>query len=353
MEHKMKRVVAVLLAFVVVAAVAGGCAAKTATSGTTKTTTGATIANPMRTYYYCGTLNAHPYFYDVYQGFKWAANELNCTIYKVGPDTLDPVAQTAAIQQTIAKKPNGIITPLYDSSPIPAIKSAMSAGIPVIVLEANVEGDNGAYAYVGADNIAYGEQVGQELLKVGTSGKIVVCGNWGANNTDQNLQGFTTAIAGSGWTIIGKVDDKATSQDAITAGKTAINNYPTMTCMVGMDSSSGGGIVEAMKELNKPAGSYTVVCKDREDAILQGIQDGYISTAVINKSAAMAYQAVLLLQAYNNFGMDKIPVSSDNKAAGVSPMAVNNFVGGVVITKANVKYFLSSNIPEVKSSLFK
>lgn len=313
---------------------------------------GETLANPHRTYYYCGTLNSHPYFNDVYNGVKWAANAFGCDIIKVGPDTIDAVAQAEAIEQSIAKNPDGIITILYDATPLPAIEKAMAADIPVVVIEANVE-NNGAMAYCGADNIDYGKEVAKQLLAVADSGKLVVSGNWGATNTDDNLVGFEQQLEGSGWEILGKVDDKANSEDAIEAAKAALNNYPDMTALIGMDSSSGGGIVTALKELGYEPGEILVVCKDREDAILEGIQEGYITTAIANKSATMAYQAVLLLQAYNNFGMDTVPVTSDNKAAGVSPMSTNNFTGYGIITADNVEYFLADNIPVVDAPTFK
>ena len=350
-----KKLIAIIVVVMMIALAIAGCGGSGggSSSGGGGASGGPTLDNPDRTYYYCGQLNAHPYFNDVYLGVKWAANQLNCTIIKVGPDTFDPVAQSEAIEQCIAKNPDGIMTPLYDPAPLPAIAKAMDAGIPVVVFEADLEGDNGAMAYVGSDNFAYGEQLADELLKVAPGGKLAAVGNWGATNTDQNWDGFVAGIEGSGWEVAGKYDDQVNAEGAIAAAKDAINNNPDVTALLGFDSSAGGGIVQALKELGKGPGEYIIVCKDREDAILEGVAEGYISAAIINKSAAMAYQAVLLLHAYNNFGMDNVPVTTDNRAAGVSPMAQNNFVGQAVITKDNVDYFLSDNMPDIQSDLFK
>ena len=58
----------------------------------------------------------------------------------LGPNDYDTAKEAAAIEQTIPKKPDGIMVPLWDSAPVPAIKKAMAAGIPVVAdLERNVD----------------------------------------------------------------------------------------------------------------------------------------------------------------------------------------------------------------------
>jgi ribose transport system substrate-binding protein len=52
--------------------------------------------------------------------------------------------------------------------------------------------------------------------------------------------------------------------------------------------------------------------------------------------------AIELLEAYNDskIGLADVPISTNNKSAGVTPMPENVFMGTVVVDKNNVEYFL-------------
>ena len=73
-------------------------------------------------------------------------------------------AQTETVEQSIAKHPDGIVAVLWAS--IPPIKKAMAAGIPVVVVEANLP-DSGAMSFVGLDNYQAGADTAKELIKLG------------------------------------------------------------------------------------------------------------------------------------------------------------------------------------------
>ena len=96
-------------------------------------------------------LNTHPYFLDTWLGIEYTKKELNVDITVLGPNDYDTAEEAAAIEQTIPKKPDGIMVPLWDSAPVPAIKKAMAAGIPVVAVYTTVP-DSGALGYVGLDN---------------------------------------------------------------------------------------------------------------------------------------------------------------------------------------------------------
>lgn len=118
----------------------------------------------MRTYYFVGVVNAHPYWLDAKLGFAFAEKVFNCNIIWVGPQTWDIPAQVQAMEQTIPKKPDGIVTCLFDSEPVPGVKRAMKAGIPVVVINATVP-DSGAFSYVGMRNSEAGIEAAKLLMK--------------------------------------------------------------------------------------------------------------------------------------------------------------------------------------------
>ena len=297
-------------------------------------------------YYYVGVNNNHPYWYDVHQGFEYAAHQLGVTVVKAGVDTWDPQGQASALEQVITKAPDGIIVPVFDASILPALDQAAEAGIPVVAIEATIEGAN-VLSYIGLDNYDSGKKTAQKLIEFGgDTGKVVVMGNWGASNTDAKLQGFEDYLAAnSSWEIIAKLDDKAVTETAIEQAKTAFNNYSDMTAIVGLDSSSGAGIGTAMEELSKEPGSITAIVHDREVQTLEYIELGYLDCTLINKTASMPFQALLTLQGITQYGMMNLPLSGDNVAAGVNPVPEVNYNGTVYITQENVTNFMSENMP--------
>jgi ABC-type sugar transport system substrate-binding protein len=301
------------------------------------------FAGDKRSYIFAAGVLGHPYWNAAYQGFDYAAQKFGVDIKRVGPQDWNPPAQAEAVEQSIAKKPDGIIAVLWDGSSIPPIKKAMAAGIPVVVIEANLP-DSGAMAFIGLDNYQAGADTAKELIKLGgESGKVVALGNWGASNTDAKYRGFSDYLAAhSKWTILGKVDDKGTTNPAIEAAKSMLNTYNDATGVVGLDSSAGTGLGLAAEELRMDISKLTIVVNDREDAVLDYIHKGVIGASILNKTALEAYMAIELLEAYNDskIGLADVPISTNNKSAGVTPMPENVFMGTVVVDKNNVEYFL-------------
>ncbi|MCB1445371.1 MAG: substrate-binding domain-containing protein [Rhizobiaceae bacterium] len=303
-----------------------------------------------RTYIYASQLQGHPYLLDSLLGMDYAQSKFGVTVERLGPQGWDPVAGAEAVEQAIARKPDGIITTLWEPGAVPGIRRAMEQGIPVIVIEAVTPDNGGALTFIGLDNYAAGEDTAKELIKRGgDSGKLVVSGNWGASNTDAKLKGLTDYLAAnSKWEIVGRVDDKATTSTAIDAAKTMFNTYPDLTAVVGLDSSSGSGICLAAEELEKDISGLTVIVHDREDAVLECINDGVIDATIINKTALQAYLAVEMLEAYNDkkVGLADVPISDDNKAAGVNPFPAAVYMGTEVIDQENVKHFMRASLPK-------
>jgi ribose transport system substrate-binding protein len=349
MEESMKSKWSLVLVIALVFALtltACGTAATTEPSSTAVPAGTTTSEKSDVVYYYVGVNNNHPYWYDVHQGFEYAAHELGVTVIKAGVDTWDPQGQAAALEQIITKAPDGIIVPVFDASILPGLEAATKAGIPVVAIEATIEGAS-VVSYIGLDNYDSGKKTAQKLIEYGgDTGKVVVMGNWGASNTDAKLKGFEDYLAAnSTWEVIAKLDDKAVTETAIEQAKTAFNNYTDMTAIVGLDSSSGAGIGTAMEELGKEPGSITAIVHDREVQTLDYIQKGYLNCTLINKTASMPFLALQILQGITQYGMMGLPLSGDNKAAGVNPVPETCYNGTVFITKDNVANFMKDSMP--------
>jgi ribose transport system substrate-binding protein len=321
------------------------CAKKeTETAEAMKEATGPKVK---RHYYYIGAVNAHPYFLDAFLGVEYAKERLGVDITVLGPNDYDMTAMVAAIEQTIPKKPDGILTMCWDSTPVPAIKKAMAAGIPVITMFTTVP-DSGALTYIGLDNYQSGVVTGEQLIKRGgTKGKLGIIMNAGASNTEAKKAGALAALEGTDWEVVVQAEDKANTEVAIEAAKSMFNAHPELTGILGLDSSSGTGIGRAIEELGIDASDMTIVVHDREDVTLEYIEKGIIDATIEAKTALPPYLAVYLLEDYNDRkkGND-VPISRNNWESGVSSMPRNIYVGAVVIDQSNVQNFLRKNMPK-------
>lgn len=351
-----KRVVAMVMTTAMVMLSMAGCSQGTAPApqGETQSTQAAADSGAQqRTYYYVGINHNHPYWYDVHQGFEFAVDQFGCKVVKTGPDDFDFMAQAEALEQAITKKPDGIIVPIFDASILPGIKKAKEAGIPVIAIESTMEGAD-TDTYIGLDNVEAGSKTASKLIETaGDSGKVVILGNFSAANTAQKLKGFKEYLsANSSWEVLAELDDDVNTETALETAKTAFNNYPDMTAIVGLDSSSGAGIGGAMEELKREPGSITAIVHDREVATLEYIQKGYLNCTLVNKTASMPYEAIAVLEQLTNHHAEGIPICADNIASGVNPIPSNMYTGIVFVTHDNVENFMAENMKKLDSNLY-
>ena len=339
MKHG-KKLAALTLSLALLATTLAGCGDSGSGAGTPAPDAGGagSTATEQKTYYYVAPGLGQPFTYDMILGFKYAAAEFGCKIIPMGADDWNSQTACAALEQVIPKKPDGIITAAWDAAMNPGIEKAMDAGIPVILVEAH--SGNPGNLYIGLDNTDTGRETADALIDLaGDSGKLLVIGNWGSTNIDEKYIGLKEVLADTNWEILGDQDSAAAAETALQAAKDLLSNHPDATAFVGLDSACGAAIATAMEELNMAPGSITVVCADREDAMLEYIKSGYIQASLTNRTAAMCYMAVQYLESVTKYGFMDVPITGDNAGSGVSPFPVHVSTGNVVITKDNVNNF--------------
>lgn len=298
-----------------------------------------------KTYYYVAPGLGQPYSIDMIKGLQFAAEKYDCKIIAQGANDWNSDTACAALEQAIAKGPDGIVTAAWDAAMNPGIQKAKEAGIPIVVVEAE-SGECGDL-YIGLDNVDAGRETAQTLIDLaGTEGKLLVIGNWGSTNIDQKFEGLKEVLADTNWEIVGDQDSEADAATALQAAKDLLSANPDVTAFVGLDSACGGGIAGAMEELGMDPGSLTVVCADREDAMLDYIADGYIQAALTNRTAAMMDIAVSFLDNVNNHDFLTVPVTGDNEASAISVWPLKIFTGNVVINSDNVENFYHDALGE-------
>ena len=350
----MRKVIATGIMMSMIACALAGCGSN-ASSETKSTTESADVVAvesekvSKRTYYYVAPYQSIPYCVDMHYGFEYAVNQLDGAVemYCIGPDDGDTDAAADALEQVIAKNPDGIIVACWDNNMNAAVEKARAAGIPVVCVESYSDVDYDFY--IGLDNYTTGQETGEQLVKyAGDSGKLLVIGNWGSTNIDDKLRGLEDYLAAyPGWQVLGTEDGDCDTETSIQAASNLLTKYGSeVTAFVGLDSACGGAIATAMEEQGYDAGSMTVICADREDAMIEYIKNGYITASLCGQTASMCSFAVMYLEMLNAYDLNQAPVTADNEAAGISVLPDRFYTQNVVITKDNADLFLHENIDD-------
>lgn len=290
-------------------------------------------------YVYLSNVTDVPFWIDAKNALVAAGKYLGVKTEFTGPTTADAQAEAAALDQIIARRPAGIMVfPPDTTTLIPGINRAVDAGIPVITMIGDVPGSK-RFAHIGIDNYRSGEEGAKLLAKaIGGRGKVVV-GTFQAAGVLDRMRGYKDYIAKHypDMQVVGVVDDHADPSYAPQAYAAAISAHPDLAGIGGTDGDSGAGAARAVIEAGKK-GKIKIVAQDRNEDMLNYIQDGTIYGSIAQKTYMETWLAVSLLYwLYHNVGPAQM--LPDWKAATIDPLPQNVDTGIMVITRENVQQF--------------
>jgi len=278
------------------------------------------------------------YFYDHKLGMKLAGELLGVRTEYVGPADYDIRAMITAFEQTLAKKGlKGVVVVGFEEALIPIINKAVGLGIPVVTVDADLAASK-RVAFVGTGNFQAGYEGGRKLASlIGYKGKVALMTKIGQSNLDERIRGYESALGKyKNVEIVQTVDTQSDSIVAAQVAAAVLQNNPDLAGLGCVEASGGVGAATAVREA-KLAGKVKIVSMDRGNDVLGLIKDGLISATIAQQTALMPLYAVEILHMLNNH---KIPITTDNAAAGIS--GVPSFVdtGVVVVDESNYRYFL-------------
>ena len=267
-----------------------------------------------------------------------AGEELGVRVKKAGPNSIDIPSLVAAIEQTAARRPAGMMVVGWDPSALVApINSAVDAGVPVVCVDADVPASR-RISFVGTNWYDIGVQQAQVMLKVlgGRRGRVALLGLIEQNIDQEAFAGFRSVAIPAGLQVMEPQQDKGNQAEATRVAAAIIQGTPDLVGMAGFDSESGPGIGQAIKEAGK-AGRIVGTTVQAEGQVLRFIKEGVMSAAVMQKRKLFTYQGVKAL-----FDVVHSPLrfTADDRHAGVAPIPVNYSTGTFVITRDNVGFFL-------------
>ena len=241
----------------------------------------------------------------------------------------DPNAQNNAIETYIQQKVDALLVVAIDVNGIkPAITEAKKAGIPVVTIDAIVNGDNDVQ--VGVDNLKVGKDIGTytaDYIKKSLGGKASVGVVGALNSYIQNvrLDGFKSGLASApNAKIVSTVDGQNVQDQAQTAAENLISGNPDMQVVYATGEPALIGLVAAVSAQGATS-RMKIVGWDLSAQAIKGIDQGFV-TAVVQQDPE---------------GEGKAAVNAALKLIAKQPVEKNISVPVTIVTKANVAKYRS------------
>ncbi len=288
-------------------------------------------------YVYLSIVTQVPFWVDHRAALDDAAKALGIKGTFTGPADFDTAGQARQLDEIVARKPAGLIIFPGDSDTLtPGIDRAVDAGIPVAMVIGDAPKSK-RYVHLGIDGIGAG-RVGGEMLAqaIGGKGKVLL-GTFPAPNVLDRVEGYKQIFKEKypDIQVVDTVNDKADPAFAPTAYAAAIQAHPDVVGIGGTDGDSGKGAALAVRDAGKK-GQIKIVAMDRNEDMLDFIEEGTITASVGQKSYLEMWMAVHLLYWLNHDALKMLP---DWKAAKVNPLPEQIETGVMPITKDNVAQF--------------
>ena len=276
------------------------------------------------------------YFYDHKMGMEIVGQELGVRTEYVGPAEYDMNAMIAAFEQSIAKRPQGIVVVGFEESLNPIVKKAIDAGIPVVTVDADLP-DSERVAFVGTGNSNAGVTGGNYLAGIiGGRGKVALMTKPGQSNLEERIEGYRAALSKYPGIEIVQIGD--TQSDPVVAAQVAaalLQRHPDLAGIACVEAAGGSGAATAVREAGK-VGQVKIISMDRGNDVVAAIEEGTITASVAQQTALMPYYAVQILY---NLANSKVDITSNNKAAGVAGIPQVVDTGSIIVDANNARYF--------------
>jgi ribose transport system substrate-binding protein len=326
-----------ILALGSAAALLSGCQSAATPEAASQASGSEQEINPNEEYVYLSIVTQVPFWVDHKAALEDAGKRLGVKTTFTGPADFDTAGQAKQLDEIVSRKPAGlVIFPGDADSLTPGINRAVEAGIPVAMVIGDAP-DSKRYVHLGIDGFNAGRAGGEMLAQaIGGQGKVLL-GTFPAPNVLDRVEGYKAVFAEKypDIEVVDTVNDQADPSYAPTAYAAAIQAHPDVVGIGGTDGDSGKGAAVAVRDAGKK-GQIKIVAMDRNEDMLDFIEDGTIIGSVAQKSYLEMFMAINLLYWLNH---DVLKVLPDWKAAQVNPLPEQVQTGVMMITQDNVSQF--------------
>ena len=320
--RRLRRSLALPLAVAAVALLVAACGSSSSSSSKSSTTTAVNIASsnkPCSYHFAFITHGDNGNFWSVaYKGAKNAAADLGCQLTEVygsqqqGQAQPDDNAENAQIQNAINAKVDGIAVSDHDPSLMnPTLRSAVQAGIPVVLLNAGCDATDiaatGAITCVGQPETLAGQASGQRFAKLGATNVLCVIHQSGQNLLDrcngiaqglgvgQTCKGGNPPSKGPACTELTLSTPNAASnpQQAIGQVTSFLQAHPQINAVMTLNTAIGTALVNS-----HPANKPKIATFDLSTDVQTELKAGTMSFAVDQQQFLQGYLPITFLYLY-------------------------------------------------------
>lgn len=241
----------------------------------------------------------HEFWKAVHAGAVKASQEAQVDIVWKGPLKEDDLkAQIELVQSFVAQKVSGIVlAPLSDKGLRNPVKAAKAAGIPVVIFDSALQGDDFA-SFVATDNLAAGRSAGTKMAELlGDKRKVVVLRyQEGSASTMEREKGFLEAAKDKGLEVV---------SDNQYGGATTESAFSTSESLLAAQNAASGGVdgiftpnesttFGMLLALRKAglAGKVKFIGFDASDKLVEGVKQGHLDAIVLQDPLRIGYLAV-------------------------------------------------------------
>ncbi|MEQ1769687.1 MAG: sugar-binding protein [Devosia sp.] len=259
---------------------------------------------------------------------KKAQAELpNVTLTFKYPERADAAVQQRMLDDLVAAGVDAVAVSVVDPATSTDSINRVAAQIPYFAFDSDAPQSN-RIAYFGSSNVELGKNAGELMKKaLPNGGKCIgFVGLPGAANAKERIEGYNTAVAGTGLELIDVRGDDIDQTRARANVDDVLVAHPEVTCMVGFYSYNPPRIYEALRDAGK-LGQITVVGFDEDPITLGAVKEGSFAGTVVQQPYEWGYQGAKLIAAYLTGDKSGIP------ADGII------IIPGLTVTKDNVDAF--------------
>jgi ribose transport system substrate-binding protein len=198
--------------------------------------------------------------------------------------------QVADVESMIAAKVDIIFLAPREETPLaPVVVKAREAGIPVILLDRNVDqsiavAGKDYVTFIGSNFVEEGTRAGEWLIKAtaGTAKIIELEGTTGSSPANDRKKGFHDAIKSQpGMEVLASQTGNFTRNEGRQVMETLLQAHPDVTAVYAHNDEMAIGAIAALEAAGKTPGKDVIVVSiDGEKDALQAIIDGTLGASV-------------------------------------------------------------------------
>lgn len=255
------------------------------------------------------------FFTEMNAGAEEAAAELGCELNIVNANN-DSARQSSDIENFVTQKVDALIVVAIDVNGVgPAIRAAQQQGIPVVAIDAEVEGVD---TFVGVDNAAAGAEAGQWMIDAGLieGQKYGVVDAKNSFIQNQREDSFRAVIDEAGAVYTQSVNGDNVQEKAATAAQDLVTAQPDLDFIYTTGEPATVGAVAA---LSGGSSNTVIIGWDLTAEVIAGIDSGLVRAVIQQDPRQEGVEAVTevkaILDGAEPAGFIDVPVTvvtSDN-----------------------------------------